>query len=662
MRWSPRIVELLLLAFLGVFLVYPLVYIIPGAATDEEWHVRLTSLGDSPEATARVLQALQKLHPEQPPSLAFSLPYTVKTFPGPQKRRADELASLLQAAGAEARVEREWHWTTFYFRQALGFRVEASSAFPYFSLVPLSPTLMESLGNSLLLATFTTILTTLLCLPLAYWFTRFRFPGQSSLAALLLLPLILPPFVGAIGLQRLLDRFGTLNLWLMQLGWMDPGKPVDWLGQGGFLGVVFMQVLHLYPILYLNLAAAWANVDPTLEDAARNLGAGEWRVFRTVTFPLVLPGFFAGATLVFVWAFTDLGTPLVFNFQQVIPVKIFDQVSDPQRTNAVAYALVVVTLVVTGVLFYGARWLVGKRLYVSGGKGAAATAPPRAGRSLTVAIYTTVLFVTLLAILPNVGVVLTAFAGEWNFTPLPTEFTGRYVAEVWNNRVAAWSIRNSVVFSAASTVIDAVFGITLAWLITRRPSWLTGVLEGLAMLPLALPGLVLAFGYLTCFGFVGDFLRERGWHSWASVFDPYVNPVPLLIIAYAIRRLPYLTRSALAGLQQIAPVLEEAAENLGASRWRVLRTVTIPLIAANVVAGAILTFAFALLEVSDSLMLAREERYYPITRAILGLLMRPDDGDNIASALGVIAMTLLALCLGLATVLLGRKMGELFRA
>src|SRR5207244_13532807 len=116
---------------------------------------------------------------------------------------------------------------------------------------------------------------------------------------------------------------------------------------------------------------------------------------------------------------------------------------------------------------------------------------------------------------------------------------------------------------------------------------------------------------------------------WPPYLDPGQSPAVLLIVAYTVRRLPYLTRAARAGLQQVPPVLEEAAENLGASRWRVLRTVTLPLIAANLVAGAILTFAFALLEVSDSLMLAREEKYFPITRAILGLLMRPDDGDKI---------------------------------
>jgi len=660
--WLTLLVQLLLLAFLGIFLVYPLIYVIPGAASDEVWHVQLTSLGATGEEKFEVVQLLRKLNPDPRAPLAFSLPYNAKTYPAAQKRRAEDLVVQIGKAGGSAELAYERQWTTFYFRQALGFTIEESGSFPYFRLVPLSPTLMESLGNSLLLAALTTVATTILCLPLAYWFTRFRFPGQSLLAALLLLPLILPPFVGAIGLQRLLDRFGTLNLWLMDLGVLDPGKPIDWLGEGGFFGVLLMQVLHLYPILYLNLAAAWANVDPALEDAARNLGAGEWRVFRTITFPLLLPGYFAGATLIFVWAFTDLGTPLVFQFTQVIPVKIFDQVSDPQRTNAVAYALVVVTLAVTAILFYGARWFVGRRVFVSGGKGAMAATPPTASRRHAALIYAVVLTVTALAVVPNIGVVLTAFAETWNFTPLPETYTTNYLAEVWNNRVAAWSIRNSVAYSAASTLIDAILGVTLAWLVTRRPGWISSVLEGLAMLPLALPGLVLAFGYLTCYGFVGNFLREHGLSEWAGLLDPYRNPVFLLVVAYSIRRLPYLTRSAIAGLQQIAPALEEAAENLGASRWRVLRTVTMPLIAANLVAGAILTFAFALLEVSDSLMLAREEKYYPITRAILGLLMRPDDGDSIASALSVLAMGLLAASLLVASVLLGRKMGELFRA
>jgi iron(III) transport system permease protein len=654
-RWRTLPVELLLLAFLVFFLLYPLAYIVPGAFSDEDYHVRLLSLGRTPEERLAVARLVLEGRPAEQAAGSGETARVVRTFPGPRKSSADQLAEQIRKTGGEAEVVRQRHWTGFYFQEALGFTVESAAGFPFFRLVPNSPMLWECLRNSLAVAAITTVATTLLCLPLAYWLTRFRVSGRGVLGALLLVPLVVPPFVGAIGLERFFNRFGTLNLLLMNLGLLDPSAPIDWLGQGGFVGVILMQVLHLYPILYLNLAAAWANVDPNLEDAARNLGAGEFRVFRTITFPLLLPGYFAGATLVFVWAFTDLGTPLVFNWNKVIPVQIYDQVSDPQRTNPVAYALVVVTLAVTAALFYAARWFVGRQSFLGGGKGAVAATIPPAGRARTVLIYAVVLGLTFLALLPDIGVALTACAKRWSFTPLPEAYTTAHLHEVWANRISALSIRNSVVYSAFSTGLDLVLGLTLAWLVVRRPSWLTGLLDGVAMLPLALPGLVLAFGYLTCYS-------KWDLSAWGVSLDPTKNPALLLVVAYTVRRLPYLTRSAQAGLQQIAPVLEEAAENLGASRWRVFRTVTLPLIAANVVAGAILTFAFAVLEVSDSLMLAREEKYFPITRAILGLLMRPDDGDNIASALALFAMGLLCLCLLAASVALGRKLGELFRA
>lgn len=653
MRRRTLPLELLLLAFLAVFLIYPLIYVIPGAASEEEFEVRLLHFGEKQQDRKEVRRILKAANPDEPPIVSIKINHLVRSFP--TEKSANDLTDQLIQAGAQAAVVHKRNWTGYYFRESLGFRIQGSSSFPFVSFVPNNPFLWECMRNSLVLALVTTLATTLLCLPLARWFTRYRFMGRTWLASLLLVPLILPPFVGAIGVQRLLGRFGTINVWLMDLGVVAPGSPIRWLGEGGLAGVVIMQVLHLYPILYLNLAAAWSNVDPTLEDAARNLGASEFHLFRTVTFPLLLPGYFAGATLVFVWAFTDLGTPLVFGVDAVIPVQIFNQVSDPRKTNSMAYALVVVTLVVTGLLFFAARWAVSRQAYVGGGKGAIASAAPVAGRRRTAVIHVAVLGLTLLAVLPTVGVILTAFSERWSigrFTALPESYTTHYVGEVWSNRIAAISIRNSLLYSSCSTMLDIVLGVTIAWLVARRPSWLTSLLDGLAMLPLALPGLVLAFGYLTCF-------NQWNLGPW---LDPTRNPVPLLIVAYTIRRMPFLTRSSLAGLQQIAPVMEEAAENLGASRWRVLRTVTVPLIAANVIAGAVLTFAFAMLEVSDSLMLAREEKFYPITKAIVGLLMRPDDGDQIACALSVFAMGLLGFSLLTASVILGRKMGELFRA
>ena len=132
-------------------------------------------------------------------------------------------------------------------------------------------------------------------------------------------------------------------------------------------------------------------------------------------------------------------------------------------------------------------------------------------------------------------------------------------------------------------------------------------------------------------------------------------------MAYAVRRLPYVVRSAAAGLQQTSVTLEEAAQNLGCTPLRTLRRITFPLIAANVLAGGLLAFSFAMLEVSDSLILAAQQQYFPITKAIYELFQLIGEGRFVASALGVWAMVFLALTILATSRMLGKKMGALFR-
>ncbi|MER3415650.1 MAG: ABC transporter permease [Gemmataceae bacterium] len=524
----------------------------------------------------------------------------------------------------------------------------------YYGLLWRDEMIRRCMVTSLGLACATTVGTTVVALPLAYVQTRRRLTGSSVITSLVLVPLVLPPFVGALGLERFLGPYGTLNLLCMHVGLLAPERPIDWLSGAGFWGVLFLQVLHLYPIMYLNVAAALANVDPVLEDAARNLGAGEWRVFRTVTLPLLLPGYFAGASLVFVWAFTDLGTPLVFNYSQTLSVQVFNHISD-RETNPLGYALVVTALVITAVLFVLGRWLLGRRSYATVSRGAAAGMERRLSVKATVAVWSAFLLLTALALLPHLGVLLMASTSYWGLTAWPTHISGDAFRMVFSEPVAYRSIVNSLTYSCASTLLDLVCGLAIAWLAVRKKDVLSRLLDALAMIPLALPGLVLAFGYLTCYQRLPLFGLER----W---LDPAKSPTLLLIVAYAVRRLPYMTRAAVAGLEQTPVVLEEAAANLGAGRWRIVRTVTLPLLAANLLAGAIFTFAFALLEVSDSLMLAQQEAYFPITRAIFGFWLRPDDGPYVASAMGVLGMILLGVSLAAAGLILGRKMGELFKA
>ena len=520
----------------------------------------------------------------------------------------------------------------------------------YFGLLLESPLQRESIFNSLAIASLTTALTTLLALPLAHLMTRFDFRGKTLLGGLLLVPMIMPPFVGAIGLSQLLARFGSVNLFLMNLGILRPDDPIDWLGRGGFWGIVVLQVLNLYPIMFLNVSAAMANVDPSLRESAQNLGAGAWRLFRTITLPLILPGWFAGAVIVFIWAFTDLGTPLIFGFSRVVPVQIFDAVND-LNTNPIGYALVVLVLVLTVALFLiSKRALAGGR-YEMMARGHTSEAAARATPRRTVAIWAVTGSVVALALLPHLTVMVESFAEHWFFSVLPRKWTTGNYAEIFGHGLTASSIGNSLFYSTLSALLDLALGVVIAWLLTRRRIPCAGLLDALAMLPLALPGLVLAFGYVAGFDFKIHWLNPRD------------NPTLLLVISYSVRRLPYIVRSAYAGFQQTSVTLEEASANLGASPWRTLRKITLPLVMANLIAGTILTFSFAMLEVSDGLILAMREQFFPITKMIWQLMGRIDPGaPGVACALGVVGMAILSASLLAAGKILGRKMGQMFRA
>jgi iron(III) transport system permease protein len=508
-----------------------------------------------------------------------------------------------------------------------------------------SPNYTIILANSVNLGLAVTFFTSLLALPLALLLVRYNFWGKGFLNGLILIPMVLPPFVGAIGMRQLLARFGSINLLLLEMGVIS--QPIDWLGGGRFWGVVILESLHLYPIMYLNLAAALANVDPSLEEAAKNMGANRFKLFTTVTFPLMLPGYFAGAIIVFIWAFTDLGTPLVFEYREVVAVQIFNMVTDLHQ-NPMGYAFVVAVIALTLFFFYLSKRILGGGSYEMLGRGHVASAARPASPSMTIVAYAVVLMISALALIPHLGVLLTSVTSRWFLSVLPSEYTVQFYVSIFSHDLALLSIKNSLLLSSLSTVIDVLLGVTIAYLLARKRVPGRGLLDALAMLPLALPGLVLAFGYVAAFS--------------ATPLDARANPVPLLVIAYAVRRLPYMVRAAYAGFQQTSVVLEEAAINLGASPMKTLYQITMPLIFANLVAGAVLAFSFAMLEVSDSLILASKEQYYPITKAIYALLGRIADGPYIASAMGMLGLLLLAGSLFIAGRFFGRRMGELFRA
>lgn len=522
--------------------------------------------------------------------------------------------------------------------------------FDYLVEVFRNPVYREGFANALKLAAGSTALAFVIATPLAWISQRLDFPGKGTLSGLLLLPMMLPPFVGAIGFRHIFGQEGAFNAILRSIGMLGHDQVIDWLGMGREWGIILLNALHLYPILYLNLAAALANLDPALLEAAENLGCTGLRRAWRVTVPLIMPGIFGGGSIVFIWAFTELGVPLMFDYYRVTPVQIFNGISDID-SSPFPYALVAVTLVTSALLYFGVRFLVGTPPPAMPGRGGHTGQITRIrgiGSWLCFAFF---LGTCLLAVLPHIGVVLVSISRDWYRTILPGSFTFQHYALALGNHLTVPAIQNSLIYASLSTCLDLFLGVSIAYLITRTRIIGRSLLDALAMLPLAVPGLILAFGYLA--------LTRRG--SPLNFLDPTRNPLILLVLAYAVRRIPYVVRSAAAGFQQASVTLEEAAQSIGATPFRALARITLPLIAANLLSGALLAFAFAMLEVSDSLFLAQKQADYPIAKAIYELSNILGEGRYLAAALGVWAMVFLGLTIAAASRLIGARLGALFR-
>ena len=523
--------------------------------------------------------------------------------------------------------------------------------FDYLREVFRNPIYLEGFTNALRLGVGSTLLAFLIAAPLAWISERFEFPAKSTLSGLLLLPMMLPPFVGAIGFRQIFGQEGSVNALLRAIGLLGQNQVIDWLGAGREWGIIALNALHLYPILYLNLVAALANVDPVLLEAAENLGCSGLRRAWRVTIPLVMPGIFAGGSIVFIWSFTELGVPLMFDYYRVTPVQIFNGLADID-SNPFTYALVAVTLIGSALIYFVIRLLAGKPPPAMPGRGGHAGQMTALGGVKGLLCSFFFLAVCGLALLPQLGVVLVSFSKDWYRTILPQSFTLQHYVLALGNHLTVPSIQNSLLYASLSTILDLLLGVTIAYLITRTKIFGRSLLDALAMLPLAVPGLILAFGYLA--------LTRPG--SFLGFLDPARSPLILLVLAYAVRRMPYVVRSAAAGFEQASVTLEEAAQSLGASPFRALRRITLPLIMANLFSGCILAFAFAMLEVSDSLVLAQKQADYPIAKAIYELSNLLGEGPYLAAALGVWAMVFLGLTIAAASRSIGARLGALFRS
>ena len=494
----------------------------------------------------------------------------------------------------------------------------------HFGAFFVQPLMQEAFFNSLQVAVAAALFASLIAVPLAYLTVRFQFRGALIIQTLGVLPLIMPPFVGAVALQLIFGRSGSVNLLLD--AWFGVTIPV----MEGLNGVIFVEALHYFPFILMNLTVALRNIDGAMEEAALNLGARGWRLFRRVIFPLALPGFLAGVALVFVKVFDDLGTPLVLGVTNMLAPQAYLRITQVGLEDPMGYVISVMMIAFSVLaLWLSARVMHGKD-YSTLQKGGNALQRRQLNPVESLLAYTWITFVLLLVLSPHIGVLLLSFASVWSYAPLPDGYTLAHYANVFEN--SPGMITNTLVYCSLAAGIDVVLGTTIAYLLLRTRLAGRQWLDWIASAALAVPGIVLAIGYLRTFRNVSipgtDTMLTATWL--------------LIMIAYAVRRLPYALRACVAALQQINVSLEEAAQSLGANRPSTIRRVVIPLMAGGMLAGFVTSFITAAVELSATMMLVTKESQAPMSYGIY-LYMQSTSGRGPGAALGVLAVVAVAL-------------------
>jgi iron(III) transport system permease protein len=498
--------------------------------------------------------------------------------------------------------------------------------------------LVEAFWNSIYVATMTVVLASLIAVPLATILARFRFRGAALIHTLGVVPLVMPPFVGAVAMQLIFGRNGSINLLLN-----------DWFGfripfMEGLNGVIFVEALHYFPFILLNLAASLSNIDSAMEESAQNLGARGFTLFRCIVFPLAMPGYVAGAALVFVKVFDDLATPLLLNVTSMLAPQAYLKITTVGVSDPMGYVISVIMIVCSlGAMLLSALVLRGRDFATTqrGGGGLSRRRLGRTGNALAIAFV----IVTLLIVLsPHIGIFMLSIATVWSYAVLPDAFTLQHYITIY--REAGPLIGNTILYCTLAGLIDIVLGATLAYVVLRTRLPGRRLVEQVAMSAVAIPGLVLGIGLLRTFY---DVKLPFSGESLATFWF-------MLVIAYAVRRLPYALSAATAALQQLHVSLEEVAESLGAGKLRVLSRIVVPLMTGGLLAGFVTSFATAAVELSATLLLVARAPDAPLSYGIY-VYMQSAAGRGPGAALGVIAVVVVAIATYIAYQIAERERG-----
>ncbi len=498
-----------------------------------------------------------------------------------------------------------------------------------------NPLYIESLINSLAAGFWTVVLSTILALPLAFVVARYEFPGRMLVITLATLPLVIPPFVGAIALLQVFGRAGVVTLLLQDLFGVRSNV------MEGLRGLILVQTLHFFPFIFLTVTTALANVDRSLEEMGQMMGARGWRLLRRIVFPLVLPAYAAGALLTFTKAVDDIGTPFILNIKNMLGPQAYLRITTVGRDDVDGYVICVIMVAISIACVVASNWMVSRREYATVQTGA----PRPQGQALrgwrlggALAVCGVIVGAGLI---PHLGVVMLSFSKIWSLSYLPSVYTLSNYAEIFVR--APRFVINTIAYSLTAAALSVVLAAAIAYLLQRGRVPGKGLLDAIAMMPIALPGVVIGVGFLRVFYNI----------TLPGIDAPLTSTWAIFALAYMVRRLPYALRASHAAMHQVHPSLEDAAAVGGAPRVRAFRRVVLPMILGGVVAGGVLVFITAAVEFSATIILVSRIEQSPLSYGIY-VYSQSSLGRGAAAALGVVAIVLVAVGTYLANRLSGR--------
>ena len=500
------------------------------------------------------------------------------------------------------------------------FVTESGPTLDVFARVLAMPSFTTAITNTLAVGFLVSVVSALVGLLFAYVevYVKLKTRFMSGLFQVVsMLPVVSPPFVLSLSIIMLFGKSGIITRYL--LGIYDNSVY-------GFWGIFVVQTLTFFPVCYMMLKGLLKHIDPSLEEAARDMGASRWKVFTSVTMPLILPGLGNAFLVTFIESIADFANPMIIGGSyDTLATTIYLQITGAYDKQGAA-AMAVVLLCITLLMFVVQKYVLEAK--------STATLSGKASRQrmlitdrsvrlpLTVACSLLAVFVIVMYLCVPFGALFKTWGYDFSLTT-------KWFQQVFAKYHGFQAFRDSFVLSLVAAPITAILSMIISYLVVKRDFRSKGFIEAVSMLAMAVPGTVLGVGYIR--GFSGGIFHT-------GILQGIYGSAAVLIIVFIVRSLPTGTRSGISALRQIDKSIEESAYDMGADSFTVFRTVTLPLIKDSFFSGLVTAFVRSITAISAIILLVTPQ-FLLITVQINEFAEKGNYGIACAFATILIAIT-----------------------